>query len=448
MAGDVDILSNTKSEFWKFSAPLIMLSIFQALYSFVDMFWASQLTSEAFFAIGVTAPLVSLITCFGDSIGIGTNSVISRELGKRDYENTYNSILHGILLCAIISAFFMMSAYFLKDILILMNVKTSINLAIDYITPIFMFSSVIIFSSLFVNTLQAEGNSRTPAILLFLSNIINLILDPILMFVLGFGVKGAAYSSIISSAVVLAYLLYLYLARKTYVVLSFKHFRAGIVYDIFIVAVPNFIVKGLWCLAMMYVNGILINQLGELGVLLYSAATQMESLILSPVKAFGKALVSMSGYIFGAGRLDSLKEIYDYVLRISVLFVIFCGVAFFFVRDYGFAIFSITDAETYIFYIAVFGIAIMAGEAISSISTKILDGMGKSYHSLILESGTIIFEIIVITLLAPVFASGACVLIGIFLSELLFALLYYIVLRNIFNGKNMIEEMIDKKLDR
>ena len=447
MVDDVEIISNTKMAFRKLSAPLVMLSIFQVFYSFVDLFWASQLTSEAFFAIGVTAPLVLLVVYSGDSIGIGTNSIISRDLGKHDDENAYNSILHGIIISAIISLIFMLSSFFLKDILVLMHVGESIDYAIAYISPIFLFSSVFVFSSLFANTLQAEGNSRMPTILLIVSNILNLILDPILMFTLGWGVKGAAYASIISSLLVVVSLLYWYLSGRSKVALNFKYFKQGIVYEIFVVAVPNFVVKVLWCLAILYVNSILILQLGELGVLLYSTSSQIESLILSPVDGHSKALVTIGGHLFGADEMGKLKDIYRYALKISFIFTLVCSVAFFFLRDYGFALFSVTNAETSVFYIALFGIFILLGESISSVSSKVLDGMGKSYYLLILEIATIIFELLTITLLVPVLTSGVCVLIGIFLSELLFAFVYYIVLMSIFNKKNKIEDRIQSILE-
>lgn len=446
MVNQDGVISNPKKAFWKFSFPLIALSIFQALYSFVDMFWASQLSSSAFFAIGVTAPLVSLITYSGDSMGIGTNSIMSRELGRNAYDETYNSLLHGIIGCFAVSAFFMISSLFIDEILGLMHVTTSLDLAAEYIAPMLLFSSVMIFSSLFVNTLQAEGNSRIPTILLIMSNVLNLILDPILMFDLGWGVVGAAYATIISSAIVVVFLLYWYLAGKTEVSLSFRHFKPGIVYDIFIVAVPNFVVKGLWCFAMMYVNKVLIDQLGELGVLLYSTSTQIETLILSPVKGFAKAQVTVCGKMFGGDMLDTVKDIYHYALKFSFLIVAVCAVIFFFVRDYAFALFSVTNVSTAVFYIAVFGSFILLGEAVSSISSKILDGMGKSYHMFILENGTIILELLAITFLAPVLTSGACILIGILISEVIFAFIYYIVMRTILNGTNRLEKRIGEKM--
>ena len=444
MNHNVDILSNPKSAFWQLSKPLILLSIFQACYSMVDMFWVSQFSQEAFFAISVSAPLISVMTGFGTSIGTGTNSIISRELGKKDFEGSYNSILHGIVAIAVLSLIFIISTFFLKDILYLMDVKESADLAIAYLTPMFLFSFITLLSSLFVSTLEAEGNSSIPTRLLIFTNILNLILDPILIFVLGLGVVGAAYASILSSLVAVVYFLYWYLSGKSEVILNLKYFKPGIVYDIFVVAIPNFLMSILWGVGMIYINSVLIEQLGEIGVLLYSTSLKLESLLLAPQNAMGTALISICGQLFGANKIDDLKEIYNYVLKVSVSLTVILTVAFFFVRDYGFAFYSVTGVEESVFYIAIFGIFIVTCQEISIISNKMFDGMGKSYYSLILSIGTIILDIAMIALLYPVLTSGVCVIVGMLIGQFIFAVIYCIFIRSILNGNNRIEKLLHR----
>lgn len=316
MVHNVDVLSNPKEGFWKLSAPFILLSIFEAAYSLIDMFWVSQLSQEAFFVIGVTAPLLNMIISFGSAIGLGVNSLISRELGRNDIESSYNSILHGLIACAILTVMVNLGALFLPDILALMHVTNSVDLAIEYLTPQFLFAFTILFSSLFVSTLQAEGNSKTPTRVLVATNILNLILDPILIFVLDWGITGAAYSSIISTGIGTIFFLYWYLSGRTRVVLNFKYFKPGILYEIFIVAIPSFITEILWCICIMYVNRILMEQLGNIGVLIYSTTMKIDTLMVAPQTAFGKSMVSISGQLFGASRIDDLKEIYHYALMV------------------------------------------------------------------------------------------------------------------------------------
>ena len=184
---------------------------------------------------------------------------------------------------------------------------------------------------------------------------------------------------------------------------------------------------------MLFFNKILIEQLGQIGVLLYSTASRIESLLISPQKACGRGLVSVCGHLYGAHKIDELKDLYHYVLKITILMAIVSTVAFFFVREYGFALFSVTGVPESIFYIALAGIVIIPFNEISVMSEKILDGMGKSYHELILTIAIIIYEITIVTVLAPIFKHGVCVLLAIVIGEVTFGIAYYVLLRHILN---------------
>ena len=433
MVNNVDFNSDPKKVFWQFTRPLLILTLFEAGYSFVDIFWVSQMNSESFFAIGVAVPLVTLIINFGKAVGVGTNSIMSREIGDDDYIDSYNSILHGIAAGLILGLLIMLSTLFLKYILIYMGATSSMDLSMQYLTPIFLCPFVFIFSNFFASTLQAEGNSKTPTQLLILTNVLNLILDPIFIFVLGWGVSGVSYATILSSGITAVYLLHWYMSGKSEVPLNFEYFKPGIVYDIFLVAIPNFLIDSLWCISMLFFNKILILQLGQIGVLLYSTASRIESILISPQKAFGRGLISVCGHLYGAHRIDELEDLYHYVLKKAILIAIISTVIFFFIRDYGFALFSVTGAPESVFYIALAAIVIIPFNEVSVMSGKMLDGMGKSYYELSFTIGIIIYEIGIVTLLAPIFKHGVCVLLGILIGEVTFAIVYYILLKHLFN---------------
>ena len=433
MVNNVDFNSDPKKVFWQFTRPLLILTLFEAGYSFVDIFWVSQMNSESFFAIGVAVPLVTLIINFGKAVGVGTNSIMSREIGDDDYIDSYNSILHGIAAGLILGLLIMLSTLFLKYILIYMGATSSMDLSMQYLTPIFLCPFVFIFSNFFASTLQAEGNSKTPTQLLILTNVLNLILDPIFIFVLGLGVSGVSYATILSSGITAVYLLHWYMSGKSEVPINFKYFKPGIVYDIFLVAIPNFLIDSLWCISMLFFNKILILQLGQIGVLLYSTASRIESILISPQKAFGRGLISVCGHLYGAHRIDELEDLYHYVLKKAILIAIISTVIFFFIRDYGFALFSVTGAPESVFYIALAAIVIIPFNEVSVMSGKMLDGMGKSYYELSFTIGIIIYEIGIVTLLAPIFKHGVCVLLGMLIGEVTFAIVYYILLKHLFN---------------
>lgn len=303
------------------------------------------------------------------------------------------------------------------------------DLSMQYLSPMILCPFVFIFSNFFANTLQAEGNSKIPTILLISTNVLNLVLDPIFIFVLDWGVSGASYATILSSGFSALYLLYWYLSGKSEVPINFRYFKPGIVYDIFTVAFPNFLMDSLWCILILFFNKILIEQLGQIGVLLYSSASKIQSVIISHQKAFSRGLVSICGHLFGANKIDELKDLYHYVLKITILISVISTVIFFFIRDYGFALFSVTGVPESVFYIALAGIIIVPFRGITAVTEKMLDGMGKSFYELLLTLGSIIYEISIVYLLAPIFKQGVCVLLGILVGEVTLAILYYIMLK-------------------
>ena len=93
MNDKIDMVSLPKKSFWHLSIPIIVFWIFDAIYGIVDMAWISQISVHASFAVGVSMPFVSLIFSFGDSIGQGANSLMSRYMGIDDYESAYNSLI-------------------------------------------------------------------------------------------------------------------------------------------------------------------------------------------------------------------------------------------------------------------------------------------------------------------------------------------------------------------
>ena len=400
------------------------------------MAWISQISVHASFAVGVSMPFVSLIFSFGDSIGQGANSLMSRYMGIDDYESAYNSLIHGIILTNIIWFFIVLCALFTQGIVYSVDQANSYLLVWDYLIPIIAFAYVFMFVNFFSETLQSEGNSRIPTIFIVSSNILNIILDPIFIFNLNLGVKGASYATVLSSVIPFIVFVYLYLSGRTKIPLSMKYFkfRPYILVEIFKVALPNFLDDGLWAFSASFINGILLIRMGEIGPVLYSASNKLKTLLSSPIKGYGRALMSVVGHLFGAHKFDELNEMYKYALKVSIITTVGVMIGFIILRDYAFSFFSITGMQTEIFWIAILGTVIMLSIPFSIISSKMLDGFGKSMYSLLFTCIKIGLETALIYVLNIVLSNASCVLIGITVSEIIFAIVYYVFLRYLFNN--------------
>ena len=150
-----------------------------------------------------------------------------------------------------------------------------------------------------------------------------------------------------------------------------------------------------------------------------SVALKLRALLIAPVRGYGRGLMSVTGHLFGAEKFDELEKMFKYVMKISIFTTLVVMIAFIFLREYAFSIFSITGMENEIFWIAIGGTVLMVLTPVSMISAKMLDGFGKSMYSLMFTIIRIIFEVALIVLLVNTISNGACVLIGICCGQLL-----------------------------
>lgn len=442
MKEKIDLVTLPKKSFWTLSLPIIAFCIFDAIYGIVDMLWVSKISMEAFYAMGISIPFVTFVFSVGDSIGQGTNSIMSRFIGAGDYESSYNALIHGLLACNLAWFIIVLLFLFANGVLFYVDAENSYILIFDYLVPIIVFAYLFIFNNLFSETLQAEGNSRTPTALIIGSNILNLILDPIFIFNLNMGIKGAAYATVFSAFVVFIPILYLYLSGRTKVPLSPKYFkfRSYIIIEIFKVALPNFLDNALWLLSASYVNATLLIFMNNIGPILYSVSNKLKNLLIVPVRGYGRALMSVTGHLFGARKFNELNDMYKYVLKLSVFTSLALVILFFFMRDYIFNLFSITGMQTEIYWIALFGIVSMLAVPFSMISAKMLDGFGKSMYSLLFTAVKIFFEMGLIIVLNVTLNNASSVLISIVITEVGIGVVYYLFLRHLFKN-------FDKKYD-
>ena len=442
----IDLVSIPKKSFWKLSIPIIVFTIFDALYSIVDMVWITGISVEATFALGISIPFVSLIFSMGDSIGEGTNSIMSRLIGAGDYESAYNALIHGMIASNLIWILMVLCLLFAHGTIYYLDEMDSYIMVFDYLVPIVVFAYMFIFINLFCETMQAEGNSDIPAILIITANVLNIILDPVFIFYLNMGLQGAAYATVLSASIVFIIFFYLYLSGRTKVPLSPKYFkfRKYLLLEIFKVAFPNFINDGLWCFLASFINATLIMTTGPMGPILYSVSNKIRSLLIAPVRGYGRGLMSVTGHLFGAMKFDELNDMYKYVLKISIITSLVIMIVFDIFRNDIFALFSVTGMETEILMISLVGTFVLVITPISIISAKMLDGFGKSVYSLIFSAIKIGIEVAVIYVLSNIVHNGMCVLAGVLVSEVIIVTIYYNFLRYLF--KSFDEEYEGKRV--
>lgn len=283
------IINMPRKAYKKISTSLIIFAIFDAIYAFVDIFWAGFLGSDMLIIVGLCAPLFLVIFTIGNSIGQGANSLMSRFLGAENKDGASNTLFHGIVICFVVSIFIpLICLPFLEDIFRLMSVNASnMSYIFQYLTPLLIGSFIFLFSSLFSETIQSEGDSKRPAKYIILGNALNMVMDPIFIFVFKFGLVGLAYATLISSLIPLVLFLKIYLIEKSILIrIDFKKFKPSfkLLKEILKVTIPNFIDTTMFTFLGFYVNFMLIASAGTWAIGIYVFLSKLRDLVISPIR--------------------------------------------------------------------------------------------------------------------------------------------------------------------
>ena len=212
------ILGDPKKALWKMSIPLIISLLITSLYSVIDAIWVSGLGADALAGVGFVSPIFIALMGIGNGLGAGSASALSKYIGEENRQKANNGAIHTIFITVIISVITtVLLLLFLKDILLGMGAGSTIDYAMDYGIILSFGSILVILSNALYGVLRGEGDaSRTMYAMLF-SSILNMILDPIFIYGLNLGVRGAAIATLISLLLVNVILFYwFYIKKNTY----------------------------------------------------------------------------------------------------------------------------------------------------------------------------------------------------------------------------------------
>src|SRR5690554_3749216 len=199
----------------KLSIPSIISMTVQALYNVVDSIYVGRLSTDALSALSLAFPLQMILIAIAVGTGTGTSSLISRLLGQGNKKRASNAAEHVLLLSLVYGLIVGLIGFFFSEDLIRLftNNEVLIDLGTKYIRIILIGSIFLFIPMLSNNILRGEGNTFVPMISMLIGSIINIILDPLLIFGIGFfprmGVEGAALATIIARAISGSYIVYM-----------------------------------------------------------------------------------------------------------------------------------------------------------------------------------------------------------------------------------------------
>lgn len=303
----------------KLSIPSIIAMLINAVYNLVDTFFIGQLNNAgAMAAAAVAFPLMMLVGSVGGMFGIGGGSYLSRLLGEKDYEKANQATSISFFTSLILSIVITIPLYiFLEDILSVFGATPTIMpYALDYSKILVIGNIITMLNMTMNNLLRAEGAAKQSMISFLLGSGLNIILDPIFIFTLGFGVKGAAIATMIGKIVSFIYLISYYLRGKSIAKISTKYFKPAkeIYSEIFKIGIPSFLRQGLSSLSMGFMNGIAMaygdNVIAGMGVSL-----RVVSISFFLLFGFSTGFQPLAGYSYGAKNYNRLNESLNIAIR-------------------------------------------------------------------------------------------------------------------------------------
>ncbi|WP_350344485.1 MATE family efflux transporter [Proteinivorax tanatarense] len=313
---------------FKLSLPGIVAMGVQALYNVVDSFFVAQLGDEAIAALSIAFPIHIMLIALAVGTGVGTNSLISRMLGKGDNDGAVKTSEHVIVISILYgSIIFLLGVFFPhRYISLFTDDSLTTTYAMQYIRIILIGSLPMFLGFLISDVLRGQGNTLTPMIAMIAGAITNILLDPILIFGLGpipaMEVKGAAIATIISKIITAATVIYILLRGKNEVQPKFHKgfaFNKDIVKKIYTVGLPATVMQMLGAIMIAGIN-MIVGGMNELALSATGIYFRVQSFVFMPVFGLSQGYIPLVGYNFSNGNIGRVKKTIKYGVAASIIF--------------------------------------------------------------------------------------------------------------------------------
>lgn len=289
------------------SLPMIGSMIVQALYNVVDSIFVARVSKDALDAVGAAFPVQNILIGVGTGTAVGVNALLSKSLGQKDYKKANRIAENGIFLafCAYI-AFLLFGFFGVEFYMKSCGVNAAIeSYGIDYLSIVCVFSGGVFFQIMFERLLQSTGRTMYTMFTQGIGAIINIILDPILIFgYLGFpamGVKGAAYATVIGQIVAAILAVVFNIVKNSDIKLDLRRFRPNlkVIGRIYAIGVPSILMVGIGSVMTFCMQKIL-GGIDEMGRTVYNVYFKLQSFFFMPLFGLNNGVIPIVAYNYGA----------------------------------------------------------------------------------------------------------------------------------------------------
>ncbi len=317
------ITGDPKKAINKLSIPIIASMFLIFANNIIDSIWVAGLGSEPLAALGYITPLFMILVGFGNGLGAGGNSLISRYIGAEDKASANNAAIHNLILSIIVSIVISIIFIVLMEPLLKMMGATSVlKYALDYGFIIFMWTFALLMPPIVGGAFRAEGDIKRATIPIALAAIINMILDPIFIYTLNMGIQGAAWATALGPFISLLLMFYwIFIKKDTYLSYNIKDFHNDLkMYkDILVVGIPASLEQLVLSVLTIFVNYMLTITSGPTSVAVYTAGWRIVNIGMLPAIGVGTAAISVAGVAYGAKKYENLRVTARYAVKVALI---------------------------------------------------------------------------------------------------------------------------------
>ena len=371
------------------AVPTMISMLVVVIYNMADTFFIGQTKDPLqVAAVSLATPVFMIFMALGHLFGIGGSSAISRALGERRKDRAWHIssfCCYGLLGLGVMVA--VISVLGMEQILHLIGAsENTIGFARQYLTIISIGAPTIMFSTAFANILRGEGASRESMVGNLLGTIVNIILDPVMILGLGWGVSGAALATIIGNIAACFFYISYYVRGKSMLSIHVKDFRMGegIAASVAAIGIPASLNNILMSFANIILNQALVGY-GDTPVAAMGVALKSNMLVVLLQIGLCVGIQPLIGYNYGSGNKKRLMQVFKFTGVVSVIMGMLLTLFMIIARKTMIQVF-INDAE-----VVSYGIRMVVALQLSApfigilfLCINTIQGMGKALPSLVL----------------------------------------------------------------
>lgn len=365
--------------------PLVISYLVIQLNLFVDTFWTSGLGVHVSSAVSTISPVYWMIAASGTGLGIGASSTIAFRLGQADYERSSvlagNTLILGVVFSLISSA---IVGILIGPVIELIGAGDIYQECMDYVFPFVIMAWALILNGIVAGLLRSEGAANKSMIVLLITAGVNMALDPILIYVLDWGIFGAGMATSISSLVATVLGLYWYAGGHMVISLNRRSFRPSkeAMKEVLVVGGPKTAESIINNIINMVQRVFFIIATGTVGIMLYNVPWRYVALGEVPINALGAALIPVCSSSLGQGSPEKVNTAVSYSAKLTIFITLILAAIMFVFAEPLISVFTTSESmaaetERLIWVLRMYAL-ILPATGFTILGNSILQAMKKS----------------------------------------------------------------------